>query len=146
MHMMPLHAKLPKLAEKETRCLIFFQEKEGIPPGKYVLMESYCNDPSCDCRRVFINILHENKTLATIDHKILATIGYGWESLEFYKNWMGDDELIEEIKGPTLELTGPWTKFAPAFLKIFKTVVLKDKAYVERLKRHYHLFKQEIRR
>lgn len=138
MEMIPLHAKLPKLAEKETRRLIFLQEKEGIPPGDYVLMESYCNDPDCDCRRVFINILHKDN--------ILATIGYGWESLEFYRKWMGSDDFIQDVKGPILELGGSQTKFAPAFLKIFKTVILKDEAYIERLNRHYHLFKQEIKR
>jgi len=96
MDMIPLHAKLPKLAEKETRRLIFLYGKEGIPPGDYVLMESYCNDPGCDCRRVFINILHK-------DTDILATIGYGWESLEFYKRWMGNDQFIHDIKGPILD-------------------------------------------
>ncbi len=75
MMMEPFYNKFPEVAEKETRCIIVMNEKEGLPRGEYFLLESYCNNPKCDCRRVFINVLHKDK--------ILATIGYGWESLEF---------------------------------------------------------------
>ena len=55
---------------------------------------------------------------------------------------MGDNDpkTIEDLKGPVLNLTSSQSKLAPALLKQIK-VVLQDKDYIERLKRHYHLFK-----
>ena len=56
MHMESFHARCPDIAEKETRCVVLPEANEfGLPPGSYSLMESYCNDPSCDCRTVFLN-------------------------------------------------------------------------------------------
>ena len=58
---------------------------------------------------------------------------------------MGDNDpkTIRDLKGPVLNLAGPQSKLAPALLKQIK-VVLQDKNYIERLKRHYNLFKDEI--
>ena len=127
------HDKFPAIAEKETRCISITNEEDGLPKGEYFLLDSYCNDPKCDCRRVFINVLYKDK--------ILATIGYGWESLEFYENWMG--EPAPDMKGPILELTGPHTEYSETILKLFKEVVLKDSAYIERIKTHYKMFKKK---
>lgn len=57
--MVPFYKKFPKLAEKETRCIII-RENSDLPPGKYFLLESYCNDPNCDCRRIYISTLHKD--------------------------------------------------------------------------------------
>jgi len=137
MMMEPFYNKFPEVAEKETRCVIISEGKK-IPAGEYTLLESYCNDPKCDCRRVFVNILHKDK--------ILATIGYGWESLEFYRNWIDEPDMAPDVKGPTLELTGQHTEYSEVLLKLFKEVVLKDDVFIERLKRHYKMFKEEIGR
>ena len=51
--------------------------------------------------------------------------------------------MIKDLKGPVLNLASPQSKLAPALLKQIK-VVLQDKNYIERLKRHYNLFKDEI--
>jgi len=133
MMMEAFHNKFPEIAEKETRCIIITNKQGGLPNGEYFLVESYCNDAKCDCRRVFINFLHEDQ--------ILATIGYGWETLEFYKKWMGEPDMAVDMKGPILELTGPHTKHSETLLKLFETVILKDSKYIERLKRHYEIFK-----
>ncbi|HLD05383.1 MAG TPA: hypothetical protein VJG90_06705 [Candidatus Nanoarchaeia archaeon] len=133
MEMEPFYVRFPKLAEKETRRVIITNEKSGLPLGEYGFMESYCNDPTCDCRRVFINVGYEDK--------ILATIGYGWESLEFYEKWMGDAQLAPEVKGPVLELGGFQSEYAESLLELFKKVMLKDKVFIERLNKHYKMFK-----
>jgi len=57
--MVPFYKKFPKLAEKETRCIII-RENSDLPPGKYFLLESYCNDPNSDCRRFYISTLHKD--------------------------------------------------------------------------------------
>lgn len=130
--MEPFHNRFPEIAEKETRCMIIPPGKK-IPEGEYFLIESYCNDDNCDCRRVFINIFH--------NQDIVATIGYGWEDISFYEKWLGEKELAVEIKGPILELGGQQSKYAKELLKLFKEVILRDNMYIERLKRHYDMFK-----
>ena len=136
MMMESFHNKFPDIAEKETRCIIVMDEKEGPPIGEYFLLESYCNDPKCDCRRVFINVLHKDK--------ILATIGYGWENLEFYEDWIRDPGMAVDVKGPILELTGEYSEYSEALLKLFKKIMLKDEVFIERLRRHYKMFKKKI--
>jgi hypothetical protein len=57
---------------------------------------------------------------------------------------MRSKELAAEATGATLDPLNPQTKYSPALLRLFEAV-LQDPAYVERLKRHYALFKQAIR-
>lgn len=97
--------------------------------------ESYCDDPSCDCRRVLINVYRSDDF-----SKIWATISYGWEPIGFYRRWLGDHALADELKGPALDQFQPQTVYAPALRGLFATL-LHDGAYVERLRRHYALVK-----
>jgi hypothetical protein len=75
--------------------------------------------------------------------RIWATINYGWEPMEFYERWMGTDKHAEGCQGPYLDPLNPQTEYAPFFLRLVKAA-LKDETYVERLRRHYQLFKQAI--
>lgn len=137
--MEPFAARFPGIAEKETRKISVFGERLGLPLGDYFMLESYCNDKKCDCRRVFINIFYGEKTL--------ATIGYGWENLKFYAEWLGradpDDEMLKHTKGPALELTGVSSQYSEKLLELFTQFMLKDEVFIERLKRHYKLFKEK---
>lgn len=130
--MEPFHKKFLDVAEKETRCIIIPLGKK-LPAGEYFLTESYCNDDKCDCRRVFINVLHKEN--------IAATIGYGWEDISFYEKWVGDRSLAKDVKGPVLEAGGHQSEHSEEILKLFKECMLKDEVFIERLKRHYEMFK-----
>lgn len=134
------HDYWPDIAESETRCLTIFNDAE-LPPGTYVFIESYCNDPRCDCRRVFLSVYHCEK------REFLAVIAYGWESQTFYAKWMGDDdpETIQGLKGPCLNLSSPQSPLAPVLLRKLN-LILDDKNYVEKLKRHYKMFKKAVRK
>lgn len=44
------HARFPEIAEKETRTLTTLNAP-GLPAGSFGLVEMYCNEPDCDCRR-----------------------------------------------------------------------------------------------
>ena len=57
-----------------------------------------------------------------------------------------DPEIIKEIKGPVLNMGSPQSKFAPALLDMVKEVLLKDSAYMERIKTHYRMFREKIDR
>jgi hypothetical protein len=75
----------------------------------------------------------------------VAVIAYGWEDRDFYVKWFGEDNptIIDELKGPTLNKGSPQSELAPALLEHVKTV-LADEEYVERIQRHYRLFKDSI--
>lgn len=130
--MEPFYSKFPEIAEKETRRVIM-PEGRILPAGDYFFVESFCNDNNCDCRRAFINVIHGVEPL--------ATIGYGWEDIEFYEKWMGDKSMAKDLKGPVLELGGHSSKHEKTILRLFKEVMLNDKIFIERLKKHYDMFK-----
>jgi hypothetical protein len=134
----PFYELFPEVADKETRVLSTFDHPH-LPADDYALMEAYCNEPDCDCRRVFFNI-GSRRT-----QEIVAVIAYGWESKRFYAKWFGRNEpgIIRELQGPVLNSTSPQSKLAPALLQAV-TSILQDKRYVERLKRHYWMFKEVV--
>ena len=132
------HDYYPEVAETETRCLTLRNDPE-LPSGTYGFIESFCNDPSCDCRRVFLNVYHFEKK------QFLAVIAYGWEDEAFYARWMRNDdpETVAELKGPCLNLFSPQSPLAPVLLERFQ-MLLSDNNYVERLRRHYEMFKTAL--
>lgn len=139
MPMAPFYTKFPDLALKETRSATIHGYK-GLPDGEYAFLEYYCDEPGCDCRRVFVSVISRDT-----GGKILATINYGWEDAEFYIEWMGDDTDIEKLKGPALAPPpAQQTRLAPHLLKLFKKAALEDESYIERLRRHYGMFKRAV--
>jgi hypothetical protein len=96
----------------------------------------FCDEPGCDCRRVFFSVL------SSVREEIEAVVAWGWEDPAFYAAWMKDDdpEIVASLKGPTLNLGSPATSLAPAVLEVTRAVLLQDRHYVERVKRHYRCF------
>ena len=134
----PFHKHFPDIAEKETRALIVVDDEE-LPAADYCLTEMYCDEPGCDCRRVFFNIF-SSKT-----EKSMAIVAFGWETTEYYQRWLGEDDpnMINELKGPALNSASYQSKLAPALLEKIRHV-LQDKKYVERIKKHYKMFRDYI--
>jgi hypothetical protein len=134
----PFHDKFPEIAERETRTLIILNDPK-IPEDEYGLIESYCDEPGCDCRRVFFNVFSWRK------REMVAVVAYGWESKSFYADWLGDDDpkVLEELQGPALNSTSRQSKFAPALLRHIN-FALEDQGYVKRIKRHYRMFKESV--
>jgi len=136
--MIPFYTHFPDLAARETRTVTMHGQGD-IPDGEYGLVEFYCDEPGCDCRRVIFRVVS-----APPDMRTWATINYGWETLAFYTRWMhGDAEMAAEMQGASLELFGQQSQYSQAFLKLVK-VVLQDEAYVRRLQTHYRLFKETV--
>jgi hypothetical protein len=134
--------RFPDLAARETRSVMLPFAQGGVPAGTYGFLECYCQDPNCDCRRVLL----EARPAADPD-TVLATVNYGWESEDFYAQRLGGDtEAAREITAASLDPLNPQSPFASWFLSVFQQVVLQDKAYIERLKRHYAMFKQALPR
>lgn len=138
MPMAPFFMKFPELGARETRS-IFVYGHDDLPDGEYGLLEFYCDEKDCDCRRVIINVVEAEKP-----DKVLATINYGWESAKFYGRWGKSPSSAKEAKGPFLDPLNRQTQYAPALLRLFEEHILPDSAYIKRLKRHYEMFKQAV--
>jgi hypothetical protein len=137
--MVPFYTRFRELAFQEMRSATI-QGWEDLPDGDYGFLEFYCNDDNCDCRRVLIQVIAKSDPT-----KPWATINYGWESEAFYNRRLGNPELAKECTRPTLDPLNPQSKYAPALLRLFGMVV-QDTAYVQRLQRHYGLFKEQGKR
>lgn len=134
--------EFPELVHSEFRNVTILDNgsTQYIPPGNYAFLESFCNDPGCDCRNVFIHVISESTNTAW------AVLRYGWESKKFYKKWFGDsNELEEYFPGVVIDpLQGPSTLLTQEFLELFKSILKVDKPYSERIEAHYKLFKEKI--
>ena len=66
--------------------------------GEYALVEAFCNDKDCDCRRVMFNFVTPE------NHKTVAAIAYGWETEKFYTKWFGEinRNMIKSMQGSIL--------------------------------------------
>ncbi len=137
----PFHDYFPDIAEEETRTITVFENSPwNLPPAHYSLLEMYCDEPDCDCRRVFFYVV------SSLTKESVAVIAYGWESLEFYAEWMKDDdpEIINELKGSVLNLASPQSNIAPILLDMIQKIVLEDQIYIQRIKTHYRIFRHHI--
>jgi hypothetical protein len=140
MPMSPFMERFPDLGVRETRSVVV-PEGQDLPHGAYGFLELYCNEPGCDCRRVTILALRPETGWS----KIWATIGYGWESLDFYREWGGAHSDPIEMKGPELDTLNTQTEYSSALLDLFR-LVLQSPDYVERLNRHYQMFRDSVER
>ena len=137
----PLHDLLPELAEQETRTITVLDGSSwGLPAGEYAFLEMFCDEPGCDCRRVFFTVM------SSFGKRLETVIAYGWESRNFYAKWlgMGTPEMIDELQGPVLNIGSPHSKHAPEILAMAEEFLLSDDSYVDRVKRHYKMFRDEI--
>ncbi len=135
--MVPFISMFPKTGREETRCAILFEDRGGLPAGKYCFVESYCGAAGCDCRRVWLNVESGGKWL--------ATIGFGWERKAFYREWAGSDELANEMTGVSIVVEGHHSKHDKALLGLFKESLINNEMYVKRLQRHYAMFKSALK-
>jgi hypothetical protein len=111
------------LAEKETR-VITFSGHPKLGNDSYALIDVYCVDPDCDCRRVMVNVIRDR------DKKHLATINWAFDP--------GDPD-----RGPFLDPLNPQSEFSDVLLGLFKEI-LQDRNYTERLERHYRIVKEAV--
>ena len=137
----PFNKFCPEVAKRETRSVTVLEgSNTGVPPDKYGFFEMFCDEKGCDCRRVFLYVV------SAASNHVQAVIAYGWESPEFYGRWMGDNDpdVIEALSGPCLNLGSPESDAAPAILELFREVLLQDAVYVDRIKRHYRMFREHV--
>jgi hypothetical protein len=121
-YLVPFHLLFPEIAERETRNLTLLG-RHGARPRTYGLLEAYCPDPTCDCRRVMINVVDVDH----LDDGYLAAISFGFDR-------------DADLAGPFLDPINAQSPFADMLLE-HVAVVLSDPMYAARLERHYGLVK-----
>src|SRR5260221_4114297 len=88
MNMTKFAGLFPEVAFRD--CVLLWIDPPGkhLPVKDYGLLEYYCDEPVCDCRRVLLDVI-------SFDHadRGLASIPFGWESLAFYREWAGSRDL-----------------------------------------------------
>jgi hypothetical protein len=119
LYLVPFPSVEPVLGAQETRTVTVIVPRDGVPQGSYGLIEFYCPDPDCDCRRVLIHVVEQQRP-----GEFLASIGYGF-----------DREA--EHAGPYLDPLNAQCPYADGLLRLVENVALSDPAYVVRLEQHY---------
>ena len=123
MDLVPFGEFLPRRTAIQTRMLTT-RHHPVLPEDEYALMESYCPDANCDCRRVMLNVVAQRQ------NAILASISYGFDR---------DDEFA----GPFLDPLNPQSKYAGVLLALVAEI-LTDPHYVARLEAHYDQVKSMV--
>jgi hypothetical protein len=108
----------PQQAMAEVRVITLLRHPTLLD-DEYALVESYCDDPACHCRRVLLSVVGRRAMTA------LASIGYG---LDRDGQWAG----------PFLDPLNPQSRHSDALLELVRQLVLTDSAYVARLEAHYY--------
>ena len=134
--MTPFSMRFPMLGPQETRTAFFPDDDDSVPRGTYAFLELYCEEEDCDCRRVMLMVIEESTP-----GKIWATISFGWDSPEWFTDETDMEGLGATASGAFLDPLCPQSEHAAVFLDLFEAMITHDPAYVERLKRHYTMFK-----
>ncbi|MGE0229709.1 MAG: hypothetical protein AB7U23_14490 [Dehalococcoidia bacterium] len=137
------HDFFPEIAERETRTIIVppGATKAALPVGEYGLVEMFCDERGCDCRRVFLAVMSKRRGPE-------AVIAWGWEPREFYARWSGEDDeiLLDSLVGPALNLGSSETELAQPLLELVTGLVRTDHAYAVRIQEHYRMFRARVER
>jgi len=112
------------------------RDSRQLPDGDYRFVDTYCVDPSCDCRKtmilVFLNDVH------------VSTINYGWEPMSFYQEWMGskDERISGEMSGAYIDITSPNGVPPKGMLAFF--MALLNENWIARFRAHYSAVKLKL--
>jgi hypothetical protein len=123
-------------AAHKVRTVTIAQSPE-LPDGEYSFIDTYCTDPMCDCRKTMIQVMHEGR--------LVSIINYGWESHEFYRNWMGgseEDHPMPEMHGASIDITSPDLVSSDGVLALFNALL--NEIWVAKFKRHYGEVKSAV--
>ena len=142
MRFLSFFEEFPELVGREFRNITVLDDNNFryIPPGNYALLECFCVDVECDCRKVMINVVSTNPT------RLWTTLNYGWESEQYYRTWWGKNhELYQPMSGVSFD---PPTNdpLQNEFLSLFKEIIQTDHNYARRIESHYDMFKEKIQR
>jgi hypothetical protein len=120
----------------QVRCVTIVDARD-LPDGEYVFLDHYCNDPQCDCRKTIIQVEHNGE--------LVSVINFGWETPEYYTNWMGadpDDEMARQMAGASIDMTSPDIVSPQGMLKLFNALL--NERWMSNFKSHYAAVKASL--
>ena len=136
MYLINFWVKYPELAKKETRIITILSDKEKIPKWEYAIAELYCTNPNCDCRKVSLNVIWPNNKTYYLN--------YWFEKPSYYIKWgIWDIEIAKEMSWLSVN-EFEWNHLESELVLDTMDWVLNDTIYVERLKKHYKLMKEDV--
>jgi len=127
--MLPFHELFPEIGLSETRSARVLQKDEKLPADSYGFVELFCVDPKCDCRRVMINVLSEDRPAH------LATINHAFEP-------PGPDAAMPDQT--FLDPLNRQSRHSQALMDLFKKLLSLDDAHRQRIERHYRMVKDAL--
>lgn len=108
-----------------------------LPGGDYSLLDLYCTDPKCDCRKTIIQIIHNGRHVSTVD--------YGWEDPRYYAKWARlDDAMIREMSGLSLDFMSPNLIDPDATLSLMNHLL--DDQWINRIKATYKAVRATLKK
>lgn len=114
-------------SQKESYHMFDSSDGDGLPShSRYVIVERYCENPSCDCNDLVATISQIDQDNKLVERE-LAIIRYCWAS--------------KKRCYPELDDESPKTKIAHSLLKIYQTFI-HNADYLLRVKKHYALVKK----
>lgn len=128
MTMMAFHVLFPAVAKEESRTITPFQDAV-LPNHPFLLMENYCVEPRCDCRRVVLNVVD------TVTRAHMATINYGFEPTK---------PPFDDEPQAFLDPLNPQSDQSPALMELVQRMLVSDAGYRARLERHYAMWKAVV--
>lgn len=134
--LVPFDDKLPHLAHIDV-CKILITEALPELNGLYDLVDLYCQEAGCDCRKVTIVVMDRQK-------RPRATIGYGWESPAFYRKWGLDPEGAWLLCRGYLDPLCYQSRHAELFLEAVLSMLRDAPESVDKFKRRYGMFKDAV--
>ncbi len=98
MYLTPFASIFPEQGARETRVITTIGYP-GLPDDEYALLEAYCADPECDCRRVMLNVVGRHQ-----GDKYLASVSYGFDAAEdcFYFHCAPEGKKIDFLRANPL--------------------------------------------
>jgi hypothetical protein len=130
MSMMPFQVLFPELAARECRTLTPMN-RDDLPAHTYLLMELYCVEPNCDCRRVMLNVVDAQTGQHT------ATINHAFEP-------PATDAPDADLGQTFLDPLNPQSPLSKALLPLVSDMLRMDTTFRVRLERHYTMWKQVV--
>jgi len=109
---------------------VSIKQSPQLPDGEYSFIDTYCDDPGCDCRKTMIQVMHNGK--------LVSVINYGWESATFYENWMGSnakDNPMPKMHGASIDITSPDLVSMDSILALFNALL--NDIWIAKFKCHY---------
>lgn len=130
----------PEAAAREM--VMLWIEPPGKEPRFCTFQEFYRDDPDWESPMVLLDVVSDDAP-----EPLIATIAFGWESERFYITRCGAaPDFVRELRRGTLDGFSPTGEWADIALGVARRKIFQNRKAVARLKRHYQMFRREVRK